>query len=83
MNRIERLTPEAMRQIIETRQPRGLFYRKEARRLYVGVDNDDGEAWTEAFHTRRQCLRWLRTPGLEAEDCGALGYGKNKVLSEK
>ena len=45
------------------------------RMYYVGVDNDSGEAWTEAFRTRRQCLRWLR--GLEAEDCGALGYGKN------
>ena len=78
MKEVEKVTEEAMASIIETRQPRGLFYRKEARRLYVGVDNEGGEAWTEAFPTRRQCLRWLRTPGLDAEDCGALGYGKNK-----
>ena len=73
---VEKVTVEAIQQIISTRQPRGLYYTKEARRLYVGVDNDGGEAWTEAFHTRRQCLRWLS--GMEAEDCGALGYGKNK-----
>ena len=74
----QKVTPEAMTSIIETREPRGLFYRKEARRLYVGVDNTSGDSWTEAFRTKRQCLRWLRCPGLEPEDCGALGYGKNK-----
>ena len=64
---IEKVTVEAIRQIIETRQPRGLYYTKEARRLYVGVDNSYGEAWTEAFPSRRKCLRWLRNPNLDAE----------------
>ena len=72
----QKVTPEAMARIIDTREPRGLFYRKEARRLYVGVDNTSGDSWTEVFRTKRQCLRWLRSPGLEPEDCGALGYGK-------
>jgi hypothetical protein len=73
---IEKVTPEAMASIIDTRQPRGLFYRTAGHRLYVGVDNATGDAWTEDFRSRRQCLRWLRTPGLDAEDCGALGYRK-------
>jgi len=64
---IEKVTVEAIRQIIETRQPRGLYYCKEARRLYVGVDNSYGEAWTEAFPSRRKCLRWLTDPTIDAE----------------
>ena len=67
MRDIEEVAEEAMRQIIETRQPLGLFYRMEARRLYVGVDNSTGDAWTEEFRSRRQCLRWLRNPNLDAE----------------
>jgi len=69
---IEKVTLEALRQIIDTRQPRGLFYARESRHLWVGVDNNHGDAWTEAFRSRRRCLRWLRDPGLNAEECGAL-----------
>ena len=64
---IEKVTVEAIRQIIETRQPRGLYYTKEARHFYVGVDNSTGDAWTEEFTSKRKCLRWLRNPNLDAE----------------
>jgi hypothetical protein len=64
---IEKVTPEAMASIIDTRQPRGLFYRRAGRRLYVGVDNATGDAWTEDFTSKRKCLRWLRNPNLDAE----------------
>ncbi|MCL1951923.1 MAG: hypothetical protein FWF60_03765 [Oscillospiraceae bacterium] len=67
MKDIEKVTVETIRQIISTRQPRGLYYTKEGRRLYVGVDNSYGEAWTEDFPSRRKCLRWLCTPNLDAE----------------
>jgi hypothetical protein len=77
MRVIEKVTEEAMDDIIFTRKPRGWFYRRASFRRYIGVDNSADCAWTEAFRTRRQCLRWLRDPDLDAEDCGALGYGKN------
>ena len=63
----QKVTLEALREVISTREPHGLYYAKEGRRLYVGVDNGDGEAWTEEFRSRRQCLRWLRNPHLDAE----------------
>ena len=64
---IKKVTPEEMERIIETRQPRGWYYRKAGRRRYVGVDNSTGDAWTEEFRSRRKCLRWLRDPNLDAE----------------
>lgn len=67
MKDIEKVTVEAIRQIIETRQPRGLFYTKEARRLYGGVDNSYGDAFTEAFPSRRKCLRWLSDSTIDPE----------------
>lgn len=63
----QKVTPEAMSQVISEREPRGLFYRKAGRRIYVGVDNTTGDAWTEEFRSLRQCKRWLRNPNLDAE----------------
>ncbi|MCL2194357.1 MAG: hypothetical protein FWB76_00180 [Oscillospiraceae bacterium] len=71
-----KVTLDTLRQIIDTRKPLGRFYAREGFRLWVGVDNDYGEAWTEAFRTRRQCLRWLRSTALDAGQCGALSWGK-------
>jgi len=70
MKDIEKVTQEAMDQIIRTRQPRGLFYRKEGRRHYVGVDNSTGDAWTEDFRSLRQCKRWLLDPSVEPPSWG-------------
>jgi len=64
---IEKVTPEALRQIIQTREPLGWFYAKEGSRLYVGVDNSSGDAWTEDFRSLRKCKRWLRNPHLDTE----------------
>jgi hypothetical protein len=63
----QKVTPEALWGIISTREPIGQFYAKEGRRCWVGVDNGTGDAWTEEFRTKRQCLRWLRNPNLDAE----------------
>lgn len=49
----------ALRDVILTRLPLGLFLTREARR-WVAVDNSDGNAWTEEFHSRRKAKRWLR-----------------------
>lgn len=44
--------------IIEHRHPYGLFFLKKGG-IYVGIDNSDGNAWTEEFSTKRKCLEWL------------------------
>lgn len=49
----------AMRDVILTRLPLGLFLTREARR-WVAVDNADGNAWTEEFHSKRKAVCWLR-----------------------
>ena len=45
-------------QVIETRTPRGLFFVVEE--VVTGIDNRTGDAWTEDFATKRECLKWLK-----------------------
>lgn len=40
-------------------EPLGLFYLQEGDK-FVGIDNSDGNAWTEEFPDKESCLRWLR-----------------------
>jgi len=63
----QKVTPEVLWQIIQMREPLGLFYAREASHLYVGVDNGTGDAWTEDFRSLRRCKRWLLNPNLNAE----------------
>ena len=55
---IVKVALETLRIIIETRQPLGLFYAVE-NYAYIGVDNHDGNAWTESFSNMYLCKRWL------------------------
>lgn len=57
--KIQRVSPERLRQIIERYAPRGLFLAKEGR-TWVAVDNTTRDAWTEEFSRKRQAVRWLR-----------------------
>jgi hypothetical protein len=66
---IVKVTVEALREIIETRQPLGWYYAREGRRCYVGVDNSTGDAWTEDFRSLRHCKRWLLDPEMEPPGC--------------
>ena len=50
-------------EIIETRKPLGCFVYSEGMEV-VGVDNRDGDAWTEDFPNLVECLAWL----LDEED---------------
>ena len=38
--------------------PLGYFYTKEGD-TFVGIDNSTGDAWTEEFHSLRECTDWL------------------------
>lgn len=44
-------------QVIDTRRPRGLFFVVGSK--VTGIDNRYGDAWTEDFDTKRECLKWL------------------------
>lgn len=61
---IRKVTSEEAEKIIETRVPRGLFYtiEKDSKigKPYVGIDNRDGDAWTEDFKSLSGCKRWLK-----------------------
>lgn len=49
---------EKLENIIETREPRGLFLCDTGVEV-IGVDNITGDAWTEEFPDRLECLLWL------------------------
>ncbi len=46
-------------QVIDSRRPHGLFFLKDGE-VYVGIDNRTGDAWTEEFATKSDCLKWLK-----------------------
>ena len=62
---ITKVSPDMLRQIITYRYPLGLFYALE-NGTYTGVDNRNGETWTEAFQKLRHCKRWLLNRTLTA-----------------
>lgn len=58
MSEIKMITKEEASAIIDTREPRGLFYTME-NGMFVGIDNETGDAWTEEFKTEKECISWL------------------------
>lgn len=46
-------------EIIALRRRKGLFWTIENGR-YIGIDNRDGNAWTEEFGSLKECEQWLR-----------------------
>ena len=58
MNEIKQITRREANQIIEKREPRGLFYLPETG-FCVGIDNSTGDAWVEDFDNKKDCLNWL------------------------
>jgi hypothetical protein len=61
------------RSIILNRKPLGTFWLKE-KNLYVGIDNDTGDAWTESFDTKEQCVEWLLNKSVVAHpECEPFG----------
>lgn len=58
---IQKVSPEFAMQIINNREPAGLFW-YFCNGKYIGVDNynSEAEAYTEKFDTKEECLDWLR-----------------------
>jgi hypothetical protein len=48
--------------------PLGRFICREGKK-FIGIDNSDGDAWTEEFSTEAECVRWL-TEDVPREECG-------------
>lgn len=64
--KIVEISPETAREILNSineggdrYQPLGLFYLEEDGK-FVGIDNSDGNAWTEEFPDEGSCLLWLK-----------------------
>ena len=55
---IEYLYISDVRDVIEKREPKGLFITRDGEK-YVGIDNRDGDAWTEEFDYAEDCIGWL------------------------
>lgn len=63
---LQEISQEAAKQLLDScdgtggrYEPLGLFYLQEGDK-FVGIDNSDGNAWTEEFSDKESCLRWLR-----------------------
>jgi len=69
-NEVKKITLEEALRIIETREPRGVFYLEEGK-IFVGIDNAEGGAWTEDFNSLSECLRWIN--GGEGDGHGMSG----------
>lgn len=55
---IQEITIEQALEIIETREPLGLFWAKDGRK-YVAIDNTTWDAWTEEFTDKKLCMDYL------------------------
>lgn len=64
MKEYETVSIEKIDEIIEKREPLGLFLAREAKgkrkRMFIAVDNATGEAWTEEFEKFSDARKWLR-----------------------
>ena len=60
---IKQVNLETALSIINTREPKGLFYvvekDKDNHDIFVGIDNTTGDAWVEEFLVEIVCLNWL------------------------
>jgi hypothetical protein len=63
---IKKVSKNESLDIIENRLPLGIFYSFD-NKIYIGIDNRAGHAWTEEFKTLESCERWLNY-GLEEDD---------------
>lgn len=47
------------KKIIIVRHPIGKYWLIDVCGKFVGIDNSKGDAWTEEFDTKHECLDWL------------------------
>ena len=62
LRKIKEITHSEANQVIQENKPLGRFYFVEHctdERLFIGIDNVNGEAWVEQFINLDACLHWL------------------------
>lgn len=60
---IIKVTGEEGNKILETREPKGLFYIKHEENgkiRYIGINNSTGEILKDSFKKLKTCKAWLR-----------------------
>lgn len=65
MYEIKKISNEEMLNLIDTAEPRGLFYSEKEEGGFVACDNRTGDAWVEEFKTFKGCKAYLE----EDESC--------------
>lgn len=83
MFEITKITKEEARKIIETKEPKGLFWLIDGD-TFIVIDNSRGEAFVEEFDDKEECLQWLKDwfkkPDIEhLKTLGVELYGNRKV----
>ena len=68
-NKIEIINSKEAKEIIENREPIGKFIIEYVGNIYTGIDNSNGDAWTEDFKSFNNCIDWLKGKDLEKEEC--------------
>ena len=61
-NQIHHVTSTEAESIIATRKPFGRFWTRcenKQGKVYVGIENLYGDAWTEDFKSKKACMNWL------------------------
>lgn len=57
--KIMNITAKQAKKVIETRKPLGRFVYVDKNKNFIGIDNRNGEAWTEEFQSLKKCVVWL------------------------
>lgn len=74
---IRTITRSVAEEIIEFREPLGLFLLQEED-CCIGIDNTTGDAWCEEFTTKYDCVKWLT-----GDDSKCQSTRSNPLLKEQ
>ena len=78
MQQIKRITARQAHQIIENREPLGLFYVCQEGEIYTAIDNSGGHAWIEDFDNVIDCIDYLL--GEDVEEIRKRELNRKEVL---
>lgn len=57
--KIKKISSKQTLEVIEKKEPIGLFYYKLKSNRYFGINNMGGNAYTKEFKKLKDCRRWL------------------------
>lgn len=89
---IKKITNYEASKIIRRGRPAGRFYavttgngigKETTGKTFIGIDNDDGEAFTEEFEYEEEVLAWLTLKEFTAEEIRAGAHKKYGIEPNK